>query len=126
MLSMTPDSLLLQLDDSGTDAQVTKFARALLGDDASECGIMAVVGTFKSCSFLPAPPYKTRADCTRVTTFRESMAKFANIADITAVPPSSAAWNAAVGHALNATSSAVESGCKQALLESMPSEAKGL
>eukprot|EP00931_Biecheleriopsis_adriatica_P059923 TRINITY_DN35931_c0_g1_i1.p1 TRINITY_DN35931_c0_g1~~TRINITY_DN35931_c0_g1_i1.p1 ORF type:complete len:297 (+),score=55.51 TRINITY_DN35931_c0_g1_i1:69-959(+) len=126
MLSMTPDSLLLQLDDSGTDPQVSRFARAVLGDAESECGIMAVVGTFKACSFLAAPPYETRSDCTRVTTFRASMAKFARITNISTVPPSSAEWNAAVGQALNATSPAVEHACKQPVpLESMhPSEAK--
>lgn len=127
MLSMTPDSLLLQLNDSGTDPKITQFAHAVLGTGVSECAIMAVVGTFKSCSFLPAPPYRTRPDCTRVTTFRESMAKFAKIADMSAVPPSSAAWNAAVGQALNASSSVVEEACSaQPVTEPVPLEVEGL
>lgn len=110
LLTMVPDAVRLQLNDKDTSPEVAALARAFIAKDgksnADECAVLAVVPCFRSRHFVPAPPVEARADGTRLTSFRRSLAAFAGL-DAERVAPGTAEWDGAVGRALAAHRSAL-------------------
>ena len=110
LLTMVPDAVRIQLDDKDTSPEVAALARAFVAADGKanthECAVLAVVPCYQARSFVPAPPVETRADGTRLTSFRASLAAFAGL-DAAAVAPGSQSWNDAVGRALAAKRAAI-------------------
>jgi len=71
------------------------------------CAVLTVVPCYRSKCFVPAPPMEVRADGTRLTSFRASLAKFAGCG---AVEPGTPTWNGAVAKALATARAAISSG----------------
>ena len=111
MLTMTPDSVRIDLNDPLTSPEVSSLARAMMRvslgrNDASsvtyhtdQCAVLAVVACYKLQTFVPAPPFTVREDGTRITSFQESLALFAGI-DGDNILPGTALWNEKVASAL--------------------------
>ena len=104
LLTMTPDSLRIDLDDPETSPAVRAFARAVISRDGKTetryAAVLAVVACYRSGCFVAAPPVEVRPDGTRLTSFRSSLAKFASIGS--GGEPGTPAWNDAVAAALTA------------------------
>ena len=111
MLTMTPDSVRIDLNDPLTSHEVSSLARAMMrvsfgrNDTSSvayrtdQCAVLAVVACYKLQTFVPAPPFTVREDGTRITSFQESLALFAGI-DGDNILPGTALWNEKVASAL--------------------------
>ena len=111
MLTMTPDSVRIDLNDPLTSPEVSSLARAMMrvslgrNDTSSvtyrtdQCAVLAVVACYKLQTFVPAPPFTVREDGTRITSFQESLALFAGI-DGDNILPGTALWNEKVASAL--------------------------
>ncbi|KAL7536773.1 hypothetical protein ACHAXR_007389 [Thalassiosira sp. AJA248-18] len=115
LLTMTPDSVRIDLDDALTSPEVSALARAMMGlgiegnIDGSvyrtdQCAVLAVVACYKPKTFIPAPPFLVREDGIRITSFQESLALFAGL-DVEGTTtggdiPGSTVWNDAVASAL--------------------------
>jgi len=106
MLTMAPDAVRIELDDKDTSPEVSALARAIIRKDGksniNQCAVMAVVSCYTLSTFVAAPAKEIREDGTRVTSFRESLQKFANIKndENTSVSPGSEEWNRHVAEAL--------------------------
>ena len=93
--------------------RATEHRRAFIAADGkantSECAVLAVVPCYQARSFVAAPPVETRADGSRLTSFRASLATFAGLS-ATASEPGTSAWNGAVANALAAHRDLIASG----------------
>jgi len=102
LLTMTPDALRIDLEDPATSPEVAKFARAVVARDGkaetNQVAVLAVVSSYRSSCFVAAPPMQTRADGTRLTSFRQSLGAFASIGQ--GVEPGTKGWNDGVAKAL--------------------------
>ena len=114
LLTMTPDAVRLDLDDPCTSAEVAALARAAIRQDGmtaqDTCAVLAVVSCYRSANFVAAPPMEVRPDGTRLTSFRASLAKFAQISGSSAPEPGTPAWNRAVAKALATAREAISAG----------------
>mmetsp|Transcript_15324 Transcript_15324/g.21352 ORF Transcript_15324/g.21352 Transcript_15324/m.21352 type:complete len:301 (+) Transcript_15324:206-1108(+) len=105
MLTMAPDAVRIELDDKDTSPEVSALARAIIRKDGksniNQCAVMAVVSCYTLSTFMAAPAKEIREDGTHLTSFRESLQKFANIKnDEDSVSPGSEEWNRHVAQAL--------------------------
>eukprot|EP00956_Cyclotella_meneghiniana_P031311 scaffold81874_cov50-Cyclotella_meneghiniana.AAC.2 len=122
MLTMTPDSVRIDLNDPLTSPEVAAITRTMMKEEedscntnnniyqTGQCTVLAVVACYKLKSFIPAPPYVIRNDGTRVTSFQQSLSLFAGLNDTTTTSdssdgpsndvPGTVRWNEAVASAL--------------------------
>jgi hypothetical protein len=105
-LTMTPDTVRLDLNDPQTSPEVTALARTIIAHDGKAntdtCAVLAVVPCFHSKHFVPAPSVEIREDGTRLTSFRASLAAFAGLKTGASTPePGTSAWNEAVENAIS-------------------------
>eukprot|EP00978_Attheya_sp_CCMP212_P043434 scaffold283474_cov63-Attheya_sp.AAC.2 len=107
-LTMTPDTLRLEIDDADTSPAVRALARTLIQmedkSNTSQATLLAVVPClFSQTHFYPAPHHRLREDGSRLYSFQSSLAKFAGIHENEQnyiAEPGSAEWNLAVAKAL--------------------------
>jgi len=104
LLTMVPDAVRIELDDPATSPEVAALARAFIARDGKSemrtCAVLAVVPCYRSKHFVPAPPMEVRGDGTRLTSFRASLAAFADLPKT--AEPGSAEWNGSVARTLAA------------------------
>lgn len=72
--------------------------RRLCAHRTNQVAVLAVVSSYRSSCFVAAPPMQTRADGTRLTSFRQSLGAFASIGQ--GVEPGTKGWNDGVAKAL--------------------------
>jgi len=141
MLTMTPDAVRIDLDDKDTSPEVSALAQAIIQKEGKsnlkQCAVMAVVSCYRLSTFVAAPPKEIRQDGTRLTSFKESLQKFANISsknDVNECPaPGSDEWNRQVAEVLmetrtnhstrktsNVTSNKRQKKCKNDIAETPP------
>ena len=102
LLTMCPDALRIDLTDHQTSPDVAALARAIIARDGKTetdtCAVLCVVPCYLPRHFVAAPIIERRLDGTKLTSFRASLAAFAELPQ--SAEPGTVGWNDAVADAL--------------------------